>query len=123
MAEFATGMLWATRGRRWGFRLLLTGGVNDPLRQYEVAFAGSADEPYLFQRPAPGVVALRFPDPDGRQDESGRVIPHEFVLLGGLGDDVQTPEGGQKLVWPIVAATYASVWDSAQPPPTNLRNT
>lgn len=119
MTKWAPGLVWATRGRRWGFRLLLTAGLKDPLRHYELAFDGAADEPTVYQRTAAGV-ALRFPDPDGRRDEAGRVIPHEFVLLGDLGDDVQSVDDGAKFIWPIVATAYARVWDAAQPPSTDL---
>lgn len=119
VTERAPGLVWATRGRRWGFRLLLTAGLSDPLRRYELAFGGAADEPTLFQRTAVGV-ALRFPDPDGRRDEAGRVIPHEFVVLGDLADDVQSVEDGVTLIWPMVADSYARAWDAASPPSTDV---
>ena len=33
-------LIWATRGRTWGFRFLRDGGLEDPLDTYEEAFAG-----------------------------------------------------------------------------------
>lgn len=122
MVESAPDLIWATRGRRWGFRLLLTAGLRDPLRRYETAFEGAADEPTVYQRTPVGV-ALRFPDPDGRKDESGRVIPHEFVVLGGLANDLQSVDDGRKLVWPMVTDAYARAWDADRPPPTELFDT
>ena len=119
VTKWAPGLMWATRGRRWGFRLLLTAGLRDPLRRYELAFDGAADGPTVCQRTAVGV-ALRFPDPDGRRDEAGRVIPHEFVLLGNLADDVQSVDDGVTLIWPMVADAYASTWDDAHPPLTDV---
>lgn len=118
MAESAPELLWATRGRRWGFKFLRSGGLQDPLRIYELAFDGAADVPSVCQRTPVGV-ALRFPDPDGRRDEASRVIPHEFVVRGDLADDVQSVEDGLRLIWPIVATAYAAAWDAKAPPSAN----
>ncbi len=80
-------------GTLWGFRFLLTGGLTDPLPAYERSFAGHDDEPATWRRAA-GTVALRFPDPLGRSDASGRVIPHEFVVFGDLADEIESVEDG-----------------------------
>ena len=109
-------LIWATRGRSWGFRFLLRGGLPDPLPVYERSFANLKDEPATCQRNA-GEVALRFPDPLGRRDASGRLIPHEFVVFGGLADEIESVEDGQQRVWPLVAEAYARVWDTERPPP------
>lgn len=108
-------LIWATRGRSWGFRFLLKGGLSDPLLVYERSFADLQDEPTTCHRAA-GKVALRFPDPLGRRDASGRVIPHEFVLFGDLADDIESVEDGLQQVWPLVAEAYAAVWDTERPP-------
>ena len=86
-------LIWATRGRSWGFRFLLKGGLSDPLLAYERSFADHEDEPATCRRAA-GTVALRFPDPLGRRDASGRVIPHEFVVFGDLADEIESVEDG-----------------------------
>jgi hypothetical protein len=122
VTEWAPGLVWATRGFQWGYRLLLTAGLDDPLQHYEEAFDGAVDEPSMYQRNAAGV-ALRFPDPDGRKDAAGRVIPHEFVLLGSLADKVQTVDDGVELIWPLVAPAYARVWDAPHPPTTDVLET
>jgi hypothetical protein len=108
-------LIWATRGRSWGFRFLLKGGLPDPLLIYERSFAELGDEPATCHRAA-GKVALRFPDPLGRRDAAGRVIPHEFVLSGDLADEVESVEDGLQQVWPLVAGAFARVWGADRPP-------
>jgi hypothetical protein len=108
-------LIWATRGRSWGFRFLLNGGRSDPLLDYERSFADLKDEPTTWRRAA-AKVALRFPDPLGRKDAAGRVIPHEFVVSGDLADGIESVEDGVQQIWPLVAGAYARVWDVAGPP-------
>lgn len=103
-------LIWATRGRTWGFRFLETGGHADPLPAYEAAFVAVGDERRAC-RCTGEVVALRFPDPLGRLDAAGRVIPHDFVVTGELAARVRTVDDGLALVWPLVADRYAEVWD------------
>ena len=112
--ELPDNLIWATRGRSWGFRFLLDGGRPDPLPDYERSFANLEDEPAAWRR-AEGKVALRFSDPLGRKDASGRVIPHEFVVSGDLARDIESVEDGLRLVWPLVAEVYARVWDAEGP--------
>lgn len=107
--------LWATRGRRWGFRFLRNDGVQDPLLEYEAAFLGAEDEAEFCRRVAE-TVALRFSDPLGREDVAGRLIPHEFVISGALADEVGTVEEGRKVIWPMVAEEFAELWDRPRPP-------
>lgn len=108
-------LIWATRGRSWGFRFLLDGGLPDPLPEYERVFAGIEDEPTAWRRAA-GKAALRFPDPDGRRDTAGRVIPHEFVVPGDLANGIQTADEGRQQVWPLVEEAYARVHRAERPP-------
>ena len=108
-------LIWATGGRFWGFRFLLNGGLSDPLLVYERSFANLEDEPTACRRAA-RTVALRFPDPLGRRDASGRVIPHEFVVFGELADGIESVEDGLTHIWPLVAEAYARVWDAERPP-------
>ena len=113
--ELSAWLIWATRGRFWGFRFLLNGGLSDPLPAYERSFAGDHDRPATWRRAA-GTVALRFPDPLGRRDASGRVIPHEFVVFGEQADGIESVEDGLTHIWPLVAEAYARVWDAERPP-------
>jgi hypothetical protein len=108
-------LIWATRGRSWGFRFLRSGGFEDPLTVYETAFSGVEDRSEACRRLAetatlPEMVALRFPDPSGRRDQAGRVIPHDFVVLRPLADEVDSVEDGRQLIWPLVARDFERVW-------------
>ena len=113
--ELSDWLIWATRGRFWGFRFLLKGGLSDPLLAYERSFAGDDDKPETWRRAA-ATVALRFPDPLRRRDASGRVIPHEFVVFGDLANEIESVEDGLTHLWPLVAEAYARVWDAERPP-------
>lgn len=107
--------VWATRGRTWGFRFLHRGGFEDPLSVYEDAFSGIGDQGEAWSRTA-GSVALRFPDPEQRRDASGRVIPHDFVLLGSWAEGVNSLEDGRRRIWPEVSEEFRRVWELEQPP-------
>lgn len=63
-------------------------------------------------------VALRFPDPERRHDDAGRIIPHDIVVQPPLADDIRSVEGGQQLVWPMLAAAFERLWDQPRPPST-----
>lgn len=106
------GLIWLTRGRSWGFRFLLDGGLPDPLPEYERVFERvDQDEPAACDRVA-DAVALRFPDPQGRRDASGRVIPHDFVVPDNLGLAIESVDDGISSVWPLVAEDYGRIWDN-----------
>ena len=107
--------IWATRGRTWGFRFLSNAGLADPLPEYDHVFAQVGDEPEVCRRVG-ATAALRFPDPLGRCDEAGRVIPHEFVVYRPLADDIHSVEDGRRLVWPLVAGEFGRIWDLPKPP-------
>lgn len=108
-------VVWATRGRSWGFRFLLAGGMADPLPTYDEAFAGTHGEPEVCRRVGANV-ALRFTDPLGRSDDSGRPIPHDIVVLPPLADDVRSVADGLQLVWPSLAGAFAELWSRPKPP-------
>lgn len=103
-------LIWATRGKTWGFRFLRDGGEVDPLPVYEAAFYGTGDgaEVWLANDDRG---ALRFPDPLERRDRSGRVIPHEFVIYGPLCEEIRSADEGRRLVWPLVAEDFNRVWN------------
>ncbi|MFI5738881.1 hypothetical protein ACIA9I_10935 [Streptomyces anulatus] len=109
-------LIWATRGRTWGFRFLRDGGFGDPLQVYDDAFSDVGDEPEVWWRVAEKG-ALRFPDPLGRKDRAGRIIPHEFVVLGPLVNEVDSVECARQLVWPQVADVFSRIWEMPEPPP------
>lgn len=109
-------LIWATRGRTWGFRFLLDGGFPDPLPEYDAVFSDVEDQPEVCHRVGEKL-ALRFPDPLGRKDAAGRVIPHEFIVYGPLADVITSVEDGLRLVWrqPQVSGEFARVWDLPSP--------
>lgn len=119
-------LIWATRGRTWGFKFLLKGGFLDPLPVFEAAFSGMSDDPEAWQRAGEAfgtrcriegvAVALRFGDPLNRRDRAGRVIPHEFVVLGDDAGRIDSVETGRSIVWPEVEGRFASVWEFPAPP-------
>jgi hypothetical protein len=108
-------VVWATRGRSWGFRFLLDGGYADPLPIYERAFRGAEGDSAVCRRVGTDV-ALRFPDPLGRRDEAGRVIPHDIVVQPPLADQIHSIDDGERLLWPQLADAFAGVWDLSRPP-------
>lgn len=104
-------LIWATRGRNWGFRFLRDGGFADPLPAYDAAFAGIEAGPSAFQRVGT-TVAVRLPDPLGRRDAAGRPIPHEFVVFSPLAEQVDTVGDVLELLWPRFADEYEALWDA-----------
>lgn len=108
-------LIWATRGRAWGFRFLRDGGYEDPLPAYESAFSRIGDDAEAWSRTSEGV-ALRFPDPEGRCDAAGRLIPHDFVLFGAMADEISSLDDGRRRVWPQVADEFDRVWAIPDPP-------
>lgn len=107
--------LWSTRGKTWGFRFLHTAGLANPLAVYEDAFAGTEGMPETFTRRGQ-TLAVRFPDPDGRTDRAGRVIPHEFVVLDPDHTVFQDANAARQALWDAVREPYAAVWDQTSPP-------
>ncbi len=102
-------LIWATRGKTWGFRFVRRDGATDPLEIYDQVFADVPDLAEAFAR-VDDRVALRFLDPEGRRDASGRQIPHEFVLIGGWALGVNSLRDGIELVWPLVSDEYGRIW-------------
>ncbi|MET4639567.1 hypothetical protein [Mycetocola sp. 2940] len=108
-------IIWASRGRSWGFRFLRNAGTRDPLPIYETVFSGIEDMPQIWRRDG-DTVALRLSDPQGRCDRAGRVILHDFVLFGDLASKVHSIEDGRQEVWPLVADRFAEIWNEAELP-------
>lgn len=105
-------LIWATRGRTWGFRFLRAGGFEDPLPIYEEVFSKVGNEPRTLSWQGDTIV-LRFPDPEGRKDRAGRVIPHEFIIFNEDDMNITSVDDGISLVWPLVSEEFARVWDAS----------
>jgi hypothetical protein len=108
-------LVWATRGRTWGFRFLLNGGYSDPLPVYEHAFEGTEGDSTTC-RHIGSHVALRFRDPQGRRDAARRTIPHDVVVLPPMAYEIHSVEDGQRLIWPLLADAFTQLWDLPVPP-------
>jgi hypothetical protein len=107
-------LIWATRGRTWGFRFLRDGGFDDPLRSYDAMFSNFAGDPEVCHRVGEKV-ALRFPDPDGRHDAFGRVISHDFVVFGTESAQINSIADGRRLIWPLVREEFERIWERDAP--------
>lgn len=107
-------LIWATRGRTWGFRFLRDGGFSDPLPIYDSVFRDVEGESRIWHRMA-DMGALRFPDPLGRRDRASRTIPHDFVVLGPMVERINSIEDGVELIWPLVAEDFARVVELPKP--------
>lgn len=107
-------LIWATRGRTWGFRFLRRGGFTDPLPAYSAAFAEFEGATRVWSRVG-DVTALRFEDPPGRKDRAGRVIPHDFVIFGDIANDVDSLSAGIHLIWPLVEVEYERNYGLPEP--------
>ena len=92
----------------------MDGGYSDPLPAYERAFFGMQGETECCRRVGK-YVALRMPDPLLREDAAGRIIPHDFVVMGALADDIRSVDDGRARIWPLVADIYARVWVGGPP--------
>lgn len=112
-------LIWLTRGRVWGHRFLLDGGLSDPLPFHSTAFAG-LDSQHEAWRHIDGSVAVRIPDPGGRTDIAGRVISHEFVVIGPdpMADHIDSVESGRQQIWPLVSDEFERIWMQDEPPRT-----
>ena len=113
--ELSNQIIWATRGKSWGFRFLFDGGFSDPLPTYLAAFSGLESEHTSFSRLDDGV-CVRVEDPLNRRDSASRPIPHDFVVFGPLAKNIDSVESGIAVLWPLVENIYASIWDQASPP-------
>ena len=111
-------LIWATRGRHWGFRFLRNGGLADPLPTYEQAFARAGSGPQLCHRIGERVV-IRFPDPEGRMDRARRVIPHDFIVSGETAEGIHSLDDARRLIWPEVAPVFERVWELPDAPPVD----
>ena len=108
-------LIWVTRGRTWGSRFLRDGQISDPLHDYETAFLGFEDAQEVWQRIGDRV-ALRFADPSGKRDQSGRQIFHDFVVFSPDSENINSLEDGLRLVWPQVSEQFERSWNQPNPP-------
>ena len=100
--------IWAARGFKWGFTFLEKGGLDDPRGVYLDAMRPISEEFEGLSRSASSV-AVRFVDPLGREDESGRPITHDFVVFGSY--SWASVDEARDDLWPVVAERYKCLWN------------
>ncbi|UGL63237.1 membrane protein [Arthrobacter phage Tokki] len=108
-----SGVVHATRSKHKGFSIYESGGLSEPLNEYTKAFGSNSDGGEIFKRYGDSneKVAVRFYDPEGRKDRSGRVIPHEVILPAPLAKDVTDLSGAISKVWPMIKDTVEAKYD------------
>jgi hypothetical protein len=100
-------IIWATRGYDWGYRFLLDGDQVDPLVTLESVLPISDSESAEIAH-QDGLVAARFPDPEGRTDKAGRHIWHYVVAFPPASSEITSVTDVLDSVWPLLADDYAS---------------
>jgi hypothetical protein len=120
-------VLWSTRGYNWGFRFPLQPQkyekyCQDWLEHYEKMFEQFGDDDnrvvngYLkIDNKETPFIAIRFKDPEDRNDISGRIIPHEVAIIG---DDTQNLRSLNSLelknaVWTLLSDTYSNIYQAS----------
>lgn len=116
-----TTILWSTRGRDWGFRMLLLPQLScsDWLDAHHRMFQeNTVTEEYqvnqgnikLSSNLTVPYIALSFPDPEQRKDRAGRIIPHEIALLGEEIQAFQDIRSAVNEIWKTLSSTYAILY-------------
>lgn len=93
---------------------MLDAGLEDPRTEYLRRFAVVENVMPAYRRDGDVVVA-RFPDPLGRRDSAGRIIPHEFVVFSPTSNAISSVEDAMRELWPEVEGTFERIWDGPDP--------
>ncbi|WP_414542709.1 hypothetical protein [Nostoc sp. CCY0012] len=113
-------ILWSTRGRDWGFRMLLQPKIpcDDWLLPYEAMFNHTSTEDTKLSRGKVTIhgnhvpyVAVTFADPESRKDRAGRIIPHKIAIVGEESNKFQDFDSVQKDVWQKLSSVYAQLYE------------
>lgn|GEM_PF-765187 len=111
-------ILWSSRGKDWGFRILQrpTTFECDWLDVHKEVFGNSKDDEGFYLRTQVRIgliekkcVGIRFLDPELRCDSAGRVIPHEFIVFGQSSLALEDNTDWVHL-WPVVSEDYAILY-------------
>lgn len=114
MAEEPLGIIHSARGRNVGFMFPQRGGLSDPLHEYNLGFGGDDHSHTFFRRYGDNLekVAVRFPDPLGRKDHAGRIIPHDVLLPESLAKGVSNANDAEKVAWPRIKDVFGALYES-----------
>lgn len=111
-------ILWSSRGKDWGFRILQHPNFEyEWLDVYKEVFANSKDDERFYKRTQVKIgltkkeecVGIRFLDPELRCDSAGRIIPHEFIVFGQSSLALKDHTDWVQL-WPIISEKYAKLY-------------
>ncbi len=104
--EEPTQILHASRGKNKGFQFYKNGGIPDPLSVYEQAFGKDNGLSEQFKWVGK-TIAASFPDPQGRKDFSGRVIPHQIIIPQTMTAGINNLDDVKEKIWPLLQDTYS----------------
>ena len=111
-------ILWSSRGKDWGFRILQhpTTFECEWLDVHKEVFGNSKDDEGFYERTQVRIgliekkcVGIRFLDPELRCDSADRVIPHEFIVFGSSSLALEDNTDWVHL-WQIVSEDYAILY-------------
>lgn len=102
-----TDIIHLTRGKTKGLRFQKQGGTPNHFEVWEKTLGKYAhsSERSIFERTG-DFIAARFMDPEGRVDQSGRVIPHEVIIPKSMSAGVNSIEDVRAKIWPLLKDTY-----------------
>jgi hypothetical protein len=107
-----TEIAHASRGHSKGFTFIKKGGLDDPLHVYEQAFGNESRNSEMF-RHFDGKIAVRFLDPEGRRDFSGRPIPHEMIIPRSMTEGIHSLDDVRAKIWPQLKDSYSDFYDAS----------
>jgi hypothetical protein len=107
VSEEPTGPVFASRGKHSGNRFLLSGGLRDPLPEYERAgFDRMLPNSHARYGRNAEKIAVSFHDPQGRKDFSGRPILHEVVIPAHHASGIDSYTAARDRAWELVQKAY-----------------
>lgn len=113
------------RGKHIGFRILDSGGVQEPIGLLSAmgltsgpGVEGRTLNPGEMQKLA-GKVAAYLPDPEGRRDAAGRPLSHTIVVPRGMADQIQSMDDVKTKVWPLLKPIYDQMYKESLTPQYN----
>lgn len=106
--EEPAGIVHATRGKTKGFRFQQGGGLKDPFSAWEKAggTASGSGPDFVRHGKDNSLIYARFMDPEGRKDQSGRLIPHEVIIPRSLSKGISNIDDVVKKIWPMIKDGY-----------------
>jgi hypothetical protein len=108
-----TDLIHASRGKNKGFHFIKSGGLPDPLHDYEKAFGADSGKAEMFRRLDDGRIAAGFLDPQGRSDHAGRMIPHQVLIPHSMASGINNLDDVRNKIWPLLKPTYDTMYEKS----------